>query len=283
MLDGWRAGLQDAAPALQVALGLVLLVSGIGKMRDRHSLVAGAIRYRVLAPGVVRPAAGLLPFVEVGLAVALLIGVSHRPTAWLAAALFAAFAVAVGINLRRGRAIPCHCFSASAADRIGPLSLARLLFLILLALLVARSATSEGLRSMLSGPVDRTLSLASIGVSAVWITLMAGPTQVLLAETAAVRSASRRYRQRSGAMLPDGNTKMPSGSAKPLNPDADGRAQKDYMVSQTPLVFAFGHDGTVAMRTVSNDLIALEDTLDGFGQVQASRPWVSVAEERSSE
>jgi len=128
--DGWRAGLQDSAPALQVALGLVLLVSGFGKMRDRHSLVAGALRYRVLAPGVVRPAAALLPFVEMGLGAALLLGVSHRPTGWVAAALFAVFAVAVGINLRRGRAIPCHCFGASAADRIGPLSLARLLFLI---------------------------------------------------------------------------------------------------------------------------------------------------------
>jgi len=46
--DGWHAGLQDAAPALQVALGLVLLVSGIGKARDRHSLVAGALRHRLL-------------------------------------------------------------------------------------------------------------------------------------------------------------------------------------------------------------------------------------------
>jgi len=129
--DGWRAGLQDAAPALQVALGMVLLLSGIGKARDRHSLVAGALRYRVLAPGVVRPAAALLPFVEVSLGAALVLGVSHRPTAWLAAALFAVFAVAVGINLRRGRAMPRHWFSASAADRIGPSSLARLHIVVL--------------------------------------------------------------------------------------------------------------------------------------------------------
>jgi hypothetical protein len=56
--------------------------------------------------------------------------------------------------------------------------------------------------------------------------------------------------------------------------DADGRTQRDYMVSRTPLVFAVGHDGTVAMRSVSKDLIALEDTLDGLGQSQGSRTWV---------
>ena len=47
--------------------------------------------------------------------------------------------------------------------------------------------------------------------------------------------------------------------------DTGGRAQRDYMVSRTPLVFAIRPEGSVAMRTVSNDLIALEDTLDGLG------------------
>ena len=56
--------------------------------------------------------------------------------------------------------------------------------------------------------------------------------------------------------------------------DADGRAQRDYMVSRTPLVFAIAPEGAVAMRTASNDLIALEDTLDGLGQSQGSRTWV---------
>jgi uncharacterized membrane protein YphA (DoxX/SURF4 family) len=222
----WRAGLMEAAPALQVALGMVLLVSGIGKARDRHSLVAGALRYRVLAPGVVRPAAALLPFVEVSLGAALLLGVWHRPTAWLAAALFAIFAVAVGINLRRGRAIPCHCFGASAADRIGPLSLARLLILVLLALIVARSDPADGLRSMVSGPVDRTLSLASVAVAAVWVTLMAGPLQLLIGETAAVRSASSSNRHQP-AIVAAGGTNAPLGPSLPTLPTG-GHSRSDH-------------------------------------------------------
>ena len=226
MSDRWHAGLQDAASALQVALGIVLLMSGIGKARDRHSLVAGALRYRVLAPDLVRPAAALLPFVEVGLAVALLIGVSHRPTAWLAAALFAAFSVAVGINLRRGRAIPCHCFGASEADRTGPLSLARLLILILLALIVAQSDSSDSLRSMLSGPVDPTLSLASITVATVWMTLMAGPMQLMLWETAAVRSGAG-WKGHRPAPVADGRTKAPLGPAEPAV-IAGAAARTDY-------------------------------------------------------
>jgi len=33
-------------------------------------------------------------------------------------------------------------------------------------------------------------------------------------------------------------------------------------------------NGRIAIRTVSNDLIALEDALDGFGQAQGNRPRV---------
>jgi len=135
--------------------------------------------------------------------------------------------VAVGINLRRGRAIPCHCFSASAADRIDPLSLARLLMLITLALIVARSDASDGLRSMLSGPVDRTLSLASIAVAMVWITLMAGPMQLLLGEAAAVRAASRPYRQRPGSMRADRRTKAPFEPTELAIP-AGGQPRTDH-------------------------------------------------------
>jgi hypothetical protein len=188
--------------------------------------VAGALRYRVLAPAVVRPAAALLPFVEVSLGAALLLGVWHRPTAWLAAALFAVFAVAVGINLRRGRAIPCHCFSALAADRIGPLSLTRLLILVLLALIVARSDPADGLRSMVSGPVDRTLSLASVAVAAVWVTLMAGPLQLLIGETAAVRSASSSNRHQP-AIVAAGGTKAPLGPSLPTVPTG-GHSRSDH-------------------------------------------------------
>ncbi len=61
--------------------------------------------------------------------------------------------------------------------------------------------------------------------------------------------------------------------------DADGRAQRDYMVSRTPLVFAIAPGGFVAMRTVSNDLIGLEDTLDGFGEPQGNRPWVPIEQQ----
>jgi thiol-disulfide isomerase/thioredoxin len=64
--------------------------------------------------------------------------------------------------------------------------------------------------------------------------------------------------------------------------DADGRAQRDSMVSRTPLVFAIAAGGFVAMRTVSNDLIGLEDTLYGFGEPQGNRPWVP-SEQQSQE
>jgi thiol-disulfide isomerase/thioredoxin len=61
--------------------------------------------------------------------------------------------------------------------------------------------------------------------------------------------------------------------------DTGGHAHRAYLVSRTPLVSAISPEGTVEMRTVSNDLIGLEDTLDGFGEPQGNRAWVPSGEQ----
>ena len=186
MPDGWAAGWQAVVPAVQVALGLVLLLSALAKLRDPPALVAGALRYQLLSPTIVRPAATLLPFAELALAVVPLFGIACR-----AAAL-----------------VP-HLDRLARSRRDIPV----------IAVVLPGEGLDYGHRLTASITVIR---------------------------------------------------------------DDTGGAQKDFAVARTPLVFTIAPDGTIATRTVSNDLIALEDTLDGFGQPQGSRPWVP-AEEQGNE
>lgn len=65
--------------------------------------------------------------------------------------------------------------------------------------------------------------------------------------------------------------------------DPEKKLQEAYEVQRTPLVYFIDEEGKVAMRTVSNDLLDLEDTLDGIGRPQGSMPWVSHEEERTEE
>jgi thiol-disulfide isomerase/thioredoxin len=59
--------------------------------------------------------------------------------------------------------------------------------------------------------------------------------------------------------------------------DAEGQLQKTWEVMRTPLVYLVDATGAVKMKSVSNDLPDLEDTLDGIGWKQGDRPWVPVA------
>jgi hypothetical protein len=58
--------------------------------------------------------------------------------------------------------------------------------------------------------------------------------------------------------------------------DADGSLQQLWQADMTPLVYVIDGQGVVKMKSVSNDLLALEDTLDGYGWKQGNRPWVPV-------
>ena len=60
--------------------------------------------------------------------------------------------------------------------------------------------------------------------------------------------------------------------------DPESELQKAYEVERTPLVYGIDAEGKVAMRSIANDLLDLEDTLDGIGWPQGGSPWVQVEE-----
>ena len=141
MDGGWDVYLGHS---LQVVLGVALLAAGATKLRQPGRFAAAVGGYEVVPPRLAAPSAVAVMGSEVLVGLALLSGRGVAVAAPAAGALFAAFAVAVGINLRRGASVPCGCFG-SADERVSPRTLARLgLLLAATTVLVIVGAVSGG-------------------------------------------------------------------------------------------------------------------------------------------
>jgi hypothetical protein len=108
-----------------IALAAVLIVAAALKVRA-FSASASALETYGVPDALRRPAMSAVIALELGIAVALLAGVSAA--AYTGAALLLVFAAATGLALLRGkRGAPCGCFGARS--RVGPAVLARDLLL----------------------------------------------------------------------------------------------------------------------------------------------------------
>jgi hypothetical protein len=179
----------------RMVIGVTFLVSGSTKLRDLDGLAFAILRYRILPPRLAwplaRPLARLLTFAELALAVLLVTGTAVRGAGVGSALLMAFFAYAVGVNLRRGRAIPCNCITNSAQDRIGPMTLARQGVLGVAGGVVAvlDSGTASILPPSTSSP-DSTIWVLSMAASATALVLLMGPLAVVWHDVFAVRRAA---------------------------------------------------------------------------------------------
>jgi len=100
--------------ALRAALGLLLLVAGVLKAHDGPALTATTIAgYRILPPALVAPLGVALPYVEMMLGAYLIAGFFTRAAAWVAAAQFAVFSVAVASLVVRRIPADCGCFGSA--------------------------------------------------------------------------------------------------------------------------------------------------------------------------
>jgi hypothetical protein len=138
----------DALLALRVLLALVFLVAGAGKLGAREELEGVIANYRVLPRALAAPISHLLGPLELLIGLALLADPLATPFAEAAAALMlGTFALAMGINLRRGRAhIDCGCFRGTLRQTLRPELVLRNLLLVTAAatcaLLPVRDATA---------------------------------------------------------------------------------------------------------------------------------------------
>ena len=119
----------DAATAIllmaRLTLAAFLVPSGIRKLRHQQRFAQGVLDYRVLPTSLARPIGYVLPWTELALGVALILGIALPVAAVAASVLVVSFIAAVTVNLRRGRQIACNCYGIAGTATIGLGTLAR--------------------------------------------------------------------------------------------------------------------------------------------------------------
>lgn len=120
-------------------LALILAAAAIPKIRNADEFQGVVANYRLLPSFMVVPFAKLLPWLELGSAIALLVPPTREVAAWIAAGLFMMFAMALAINVGRGRTyIDCGCVRRPASvSRIGMFHVMRALALAAVSLFIA--------------------------------------------------------------------------------------------------------------------------------------------------
>ena len=133
-----------AALALAACFALLFLTSGVHKLRDQPRFRGALEAYELLPDATLGAIARLLPLGEIACAMALLVPRTRAAAALCAAGLLTAYAVAMGINLVRGRRdLDCGCMGFGRGQTISAALLWRngLLVLGLLALGLLGSGT----------------------------------------------------------------------------------------------------------------------------------------------
>jgi uncharacterized membrane protein YphA (DoxX/SURF4 family) len=132
-------------PSLPLAarvLGMLVFAAAVyGKLRHRTEFLGVVANYRLLPQLLVRPVAWLVVGLEAS--VVLSLASDYRPVwgAALAMALLAGFAVAIAINIARGRnEIDCGCFRSTLRQ---PLSVALVARNLLLAVMILPLAVTD--------------------------------------------------------------------------------------------------------------------------------------------
>jgi uncharacterized membrane protein YphA (DoxX/SURF4 family) len=96
--------------AARLALAFVWAWAGWAKIADPDAATRAERAYDLFPEAMVKPIAWGLPFVELALALLLLVGLATRPAAWVSAVLFVAFIAMIGSAWARGLSIDCGCF-----------------------------------------------------------------------------------------------------------------------------------------------------------------------------
>lgn len=137
------------ALACRVLGTLVFATAAAGKLRHRHELAGVVANYRLLPQPLAAPAAWTVVGLECLSALSLASGVRLELGAALAVGLLCLFALAIGINLARGRReIDCGCFQSGLRQRLSAALIVRNL------LLAAMMTALFGATGPLSGPLQ---------------------------------------------------------------------------------------------------------------------------------
>ena len=127
--------------ACALTLSYVFLAAGVHKVRDLTHFDATLGAYGLLPGVLVHPVSLLLPVMEFGIALGLLLPRSRLMAAWAGTAVLGVYTLAIGINLARGRrAVDCGCGDPGQKQSLSEWLLLRNGVLIGFAMLIAAPA-----------------------------------------------------------------------------------------------------------------------------------------------
>jgi uncharacterized membrane protein YphA (DoxX/SURF4 family) len=135
--------MSEVALGVRTLVALIFLTAAYGKLRHGAAFQGVIANYRLLPEALVAPVAYLLPPVEALLGTGLLLGLGSPWPEAAAASLLVLFAVAMGINIGRGRRhIDCGCFQSALKQSLSWKLVVRN---IVLSLLLGVAALARGL------------------------------------------------------------------------------------------------------------------------------------------
>lgn len=102
---------------VQIALGVVFVAAALPKIVDPPAFAHMIWNYKLLPAALTNVVGLVLPWFELLVGLALVLGVMRRTAALAIAGLLLAFVAAISINLAKGNAIDCGCFDVASAGR----------------------------------------------------------------------------------------------------------------------------------------------------------------------
>jgi uncharacterized membrane protein YphA (DoxX/SURF4 family) len=161
-----------AATGFRFFLSALFLFAGLAKLNRRAEFETAVRNYSLLPGRLVRPVARTLPAAEIAAGALLAVGLATAVVAGALAMLLVVFAVAVAVNLLRGRSIDCGCYGVVAERRIGWVTVARDIALFAVAVVVAVEhpaamsvdALADGGQGVSSSDAVALLVIATLGL-----------------------------------------------------------------------------------------------------------------------
>ena len=121
-----RTGIQIMSLSLRVYLGVVFLMAAWFKILDPREFALSVATYDILPLFLINLMAVILPWIEVFIAVTLILGWWTRASALCIAGMMMMFIVALSLALAEGLEMSCGCFaSQEASEEINSLTLLR--------------------------------------------------------------------------------------------------------------------------------------------------------------
>ncbi|PIE19875.1 MAG: DoxX family protein [Proteobacteria bacterium] len=109
-----------AGPYLAVlfrwALGVVFIVAATPKIRDPLGFATSIANYHLMPQSAINALAICLPWIELVVGAALVLGLSVRANLLNIGAMLVVFIIAISLAMSRGLDISCGCFSVATAE-----------------------------------------------------------------------------------------------------------------------------------------------------------------------